>query len=270
MNYTFNFKITLYIILFLIGSHCFGEEVYTFQAGDTLYSLSRRFGVSVNEIQSASGITDPKDIMVGTKIIIPNSNNSGSFFYYTIRSGDTLYSLSRTNNISINEIYSMNNLSESSILKIGMQIKIPVSTSNDSTNYDSKTEISQDYTQRNVNSDTPYWPHPGEIEELEGELSKAVVILGTAGDIIVSVSSGTVTWAGPFRGYGKMVFIKSPDGYVFGYGGHEELFVDTGDNINIGTKLGTLGINSHDGIAKVFFFVAKNGIPLKPQEAPRS
>ena len=160
----------------------------------------------------------------------------------------------------------LNSLTETSILRIGMQIKIPQEK-----NITEQNTVNQHYTQNTVNSEgTPYWPHPGRIKELEGELSKAIVIFGSEGDKVVSVSSGTVTWAGPFRGYGKMIFIKCSNGYVFGYGGHEDIFVNVGDNITVGLELGTLGINSHDGVAKVFFFVAKNGIPLRPSEAPRS
>jgi lipoprotein YgeR len=264
-------KIFIIVIFIFIISPCFSDQVYIFQSGDTLYSLSRKYGVSVSEIQRASGITDPTNIMIGTKIIIPDTSSS-SYYFYTIQSGDTLYSLSRKNNASLEEIYSLNNLSETSILKIGMQIKIP-NTGNtiQQNNVTYNSTQNNNYTQTNTNTDgIPYWPHPGRIEELSGELSKAVVIIGSEGDKVVSVSSGTVTWAGPFRGYGKMVFIKCSNGYVFGYGGHEELFVDTGDTISIGTEIGTLGINSHDGIAKVFFFVAKNGIPLRPDQVPRS
>jgi lipoprotein NlpD len=271
MNSNINRSIILIIITLIFPFQLFSDEVYIFRAGDTLYSLSKKFGLPVSDIQTASGITDPTNIMIGTKIIIPDSESSDSYFYYSIESGDTLYSLSKRNNVSLDKLYSLNSLSETSILKVGMQIKIPNTVTQIDQNTITADTYHNNYTQNNVNSDsTPYWPHPGRIEELNGELSKAVIIIGSRGDPVVSVSSGVVTWAGPFRGYGKMVFIKCSNGYVFGYGGNEELFVNTGDNINIGTKLGTMGINSHDGIAKVFFFVAKNGIPQKPEQVPRS
>ncbi len=273
MNYLFDQKyIFIFFILFLVFP-CFGDDIYIFQSGDTLYSLSRRFGVGVEEIQLSSGISDPTNIMIGARIVIPTESNSTSYFEYTIQSGDTLYNLSKIYNVALETIYLLNGLSESSILKIGMQVKMPqqdnISTQQNTTNVNTTAQL--DYTQNTLNTgNTPYWPHPGKIEELNGELSKAVIIIGREGDSVVSVSSGTVTWAGPFRGYGKMVFIKCSNGYVFGYGGQEDIFVNIGDDINIGTEIGTLGINSHDGIAKVFFFVAKNGIPLRPTEAPRS
>ncbi len=267
MNELSKYKYFYILIIFLLVSPCFGDEIYIFQAGDTLYSLARRFDVSVEQIQLYNGISDPTQIMIGAQIKIPTlTGTTSSYIIYTIQLGDTLYSLARNNGVSLDSILLLNSLPETSILRIGMQIKIPQNQ-----NITDQNTVIQQYTQNTVSSEgTPYWPHPGRIEELQGELSKAIVIFGSEGDKVVSVSSGTVTWAGPFRGYGKMIFIKCSNGYVFGYGGHEDIFVNVGDNITIGFELGTLGINSHDGVAKVFFFVAKNGIPLRPSEAPRS
>jgi len=44
---------------------------YIIQSGDTLYSLSRRFGVSKQKIMQVNGIEDPSKIRVGQKLVIP-------------------------------------------------------------------------------------------------------------------------------------------------------------------------------------------------------
>ena len=44
---------------------------YTVQAGDTLYDIAQRFGVSVEEIMEANEITDPTALSVGQKLVIP-------------------------------------------------------------------------------------------------------------------------------------------------------------------------------------------------------
>ncbi len=45
--------------------------IHTLQAGDTLIGLARQYGVTVQSIQEANGITDPRGLLVGQQIIIP-------------------------------------------------------------------------------------------------------------------------------------------------------------------------------------------------------
>ena len=45
--------------------------IYVIKAGDTLIPIARQFGVSVQEIQEANGITDPRRLRIGQEIIIP-------------------------------------------------------------------------------------------------------------------------------------------------------------------------------------------------------
>ena len=45
--------------------------IHTLQAGDTLIGLAREYGVTVQAIQEANGITDPRGLLVGQQIIIP-------------------------------------------------------------------------------------------------------------------------------------------------------------------------------------------------------
>ena len=48
----------------------FSSEYYTVAKGDTLWSISRRYGVSVNDLVRINGITNPNLIVIGQKILI--------------------------------------------------------------------------------------------------------------------------------------------------------------------------------------------------------
>lgn len=48
-----------------------GEQVHIVASGETLYSISRRYGVSVQAIQQRNNISDPNRIQVGQQLIIP-------------------------------------------------------------------------------------------------------------------------------------------------------------------------------------------------------
>jgi len=45
-------------------------QVYIVQRGDTLYSIARKFGVTVQSLQTLNNISDPTKISVGTRLII--------------------------------------------------------------------------------------------------------------------------------------------------------------------------------------------------------
>ncbi|MCO5182478.1 MAG: LysM peptidoglycan-binding domain-containing protein [Anaerolineae bacterium] len=51
-------------------------NVYTVVQGDTLYSIATRFGMSVETLSAANGITDPTKLTVGQKLIIPSMCNT--------------------------------------------------------------------------------------------------------------------------------------------------------------------------------------------------
>lgn len=91
---------------------------YNVKSGDTLYAISKTFGVSVDDIKKANNLTNNL-LSVGQKLNIPTSNQ-----VYTVVSGDTLYSIARKYNTTVSELADLNNLSTSN-LSIGQKLLIP-------------------------------------------------------------------------------------------------------------------------------------------------
>ncbi len=48
-----------------------GQITYVVQLNDTLYSIARKYGVTVQSIQAANHLTNPNDIKAGQTLIIP-------------------------------------------------------------------------------------------------------------------------------------------------------------------------------------------------------
>ena len=105
-------------------------QTYTVLEGDTLFGISKQFGVSVSEIKSANKL-DSNTIFVGDVLIIPTNETS---FLYIVKSGDTLYSISRKYNVSVNEIKRVNNLTNN-IIGVGEQLRIPINSNGVSDDY---------------------------------------------------------------------------------------------------------------------------------------
>ena len=111
------------------------------------------------------------------------------------------------------------------------------------------------------------WPCPGQIVYLDGK-AYGVVIRSAKGEAIKAVASGTVSSAGPYRGYGNVVFVLSR-GYIYVYGGNESLSVKAGDKVAAGQELGKVGMDAKQGGPAAYFLVFKNGSAVDPAAAPR-
>lgn len=92
-------------------------DYYIVKSGDTLYSIAKKYNVSVNDLKSFNNLNS-NIINIGQKLIIPFTNK------YVVKSGDTLYSIAKSNNITVDELKSVNNL-ESNLISIGQVLIIP-------------------------------------------------------------------------------------------------------------------------------------------------
>jgi LysM repeat protein len=99
---------------------------YTVQQGDTLYSIARRYGTTVQAIAQANGILNPAYIRVGQVLCIPGLATSPlSGGYYTVQRGDTLYSIACRFGTTYWAIAAANNLSNPNYIYPGQRLFIP-------------------------------------------------------------------------------------------------------------------------------------------------
>lgn len=114
-------------VLEYLGIASSGEN-YTVKSGDSLWSIAKKFGVSVEELKSANNLSSSL-LRVGQILKIPKEEievePSEEYIIYTVKSGDNLYSIARQYNISVDKLINYNNLSSTN-LSIGQQLLIPV------------------------------------------------------------------------------------------------------------------------------------------------
>jgi murein DD-endopeptidase MepM/ murein hydrolase activator NlpD len=97
-------------------------KTYTVQASDTMYSIAKKHGVSVDALLWANDLKDPDVLKAGQKLVIPPSTGK----LYVAKDGDTLESLATTYGVSKSGIAAVNGLSEDGSLKVGQRLLIPV------------------------------------------------------------------------------------------------------------------------------------------------
>lgn len=101
--------------------------IYKISKGDSLYSIAKKFGVSVNDIINYNQLANTL-LSVNQQLLIPVNKvvESGKdpHINYVIKKGDTLYNIAKRYNVTPQELMDYNNLS-SSLLNIGNTILIP-------------------------------------------------------------------------------------------------------------------------------------------------
>lgn len=105
------------------------NEYYTVKKGDTPYSIASKNNLTVQELKDINNLTSNNLSIGQTLLIKKNPKENTNVTTYNVKSGDTLYSLAKKYNTTVNAITTLNNLASNS-LSIGQTIKIPISTQN--------------------------------------------------------------------------------------------------------------------------------------------
>ena len=159
MNCTILKKACISFSLIALTGLAIADTTHVVQKGDTLYSLSRTYGTSVQSICEANGIADGASVKIGQKLTIPGGSEKTSADKasapvaakpaetkkdasksdspkpaqtvtsasgtYTVQKGDTWYGIARTYGTNVNELYTLNGVDNSATLKVGQKIKVP-------------------------------------------------------------------------------------------------------------------------------------------------
>ena len=152
------FKKIIFICLFFIAAAGFlaADTTYKVEKGDTLYSISRKYQITVAELRAANNLSENDVIKVGQKLKIPSADISAAAALatdnkatttsssatlsattktkeYTVVKGDTMYSIAKKNGMTLAEFMAMNGLDNSSVIKVGQKLKIAAGSSSTST-----------------------------------------------------------------------------------------------------------------------------------------
>jgi LysM repeat protein len=104
--------------------------MHTVQAGETLWQIAQRYGVSMETILEANGRSQ-SELREGEVIRIPGSGSAvipvgnPEFSLHTIVAGDTLSKIARQYGSSLELIVAANCLDPSAILIVGNQLRVP-------------------------------------------------------------------------------------------------------------------------------------------------
>ncbi len=108
--------------------------LHTVAWGETLYSIARAFGVTPQLLASTNGISVNSWVYAGQQLAIPAARSASTpavtpSGYYTVRAGDTLFSIATRYGTTVQAIAALNNLPASGLIYVGWSLKIPSAAS---------------------------------------------------------------------------------------------------------------------------------------------
>lgn len=288
-----------FALFFLSASCIFADTVHTVQKGDTLYSIGKKYGTTVEELRALNGISG-NDIKIGQKLVTGGEKSASSATpaqksekktdpaktkIYTVQKGDTWYGIARRNSISVGDLYALNNTDGSKGLKIGDKIKVPASASsaaqskNDAQNSSSNKNAEppkvpfppvnpHNFSGKKGNSNLVWPVQKPDVYYISGKVS-GVSLSAKQNERVNAIKSGTVMFSGAYRGFGNVVFIQSKTGHIYAYTGLGKVLVSRGEYVDYGSQIGEAGIDSYSSKPQICLMVFQNGIPIDPAKAPR-
>lgn len=300
----FTKRITLLSIFFILISALYADITYKVAKGDTLYSISRKYQITVAELRTANNLSENDVIKVGQKLIIPDADigtaaalssskntssgtPSGKTVVYTVAKGDTLYGIARKNGMSVADLMSLNNLDSSAVIKVGQKLKVIEGAASKTASNTSKTsepakpgetvikvnEPAPDTrtygTTVNADSNTKWPVSSPKITQVKGKIS-GVQLSAKTNEPVLCIHEGTVMYVGVYRGFGQVVFVQSKTGLIYAYTGLGSVKVRKGEYAVSGSELGTAGLDSLSQKYQITFMVFQNGQPVDPAKAPRN
>ncbi len=100
---------------------------YVVKAGDTLFNISQSYNVRWDSIAQINNLSEPYLLHAGQSLKIPQATTSEiPNKIYTIKNGETLVSIAKQFNITVDDIIAVNpNLQNSDLITVGQVIKLP-------------------------------------------------------------------------------------------------------------------------------------------------
>lgn len=98
------------------------SHTYTVQKGDTYYLIAKKCDVSLPSLLEANKANENSNLYIGQKITIPEKSSGKT---HIVQKGETYWLIAKKYSVSLKELLSINNATETSVLYVGDTIKIP-------------------------------------------------------------------------------------------------------------------------------------------------
>lgn len=226
-------------------------------------------------------------LLAGILLLGGCASTADSDGYYTVKRGDTLYSIGRDFDQNPGNLRAWNKLRNPDDLEVGQRILVrpPAGVvartgagqssrpgaSSTATRKPAARPATKPAAKEQGDDDAPapadakldwMWPTQGKSASSADSYKKGIDIVGSDGQSVVAAAAGKVTYAGHgIRGYGNMVIIKHTPQLLSVYAHNKGITVKEGQMVTRGQQIATMG-NSDTNKVKLYFEIRRNGKPV--------
>lgn len=257
--------------------------------GDTVYSLSRRYGVPIRAMIEINGLSAPYTLSLGQRLRLPPVAT------HTVVKGDTVYSISRRYGVDMSTLARQNNIHfpyaiiEGQILTLPGAVvrasyKVAAAPSPKKTSGAQKTAYKQPRktakSKSAIKLPTPpsrsagrfAWPVKGRVTAEFGTAgggrhNDGMNIKVAAGTPVKAAENGIVAYAGnELKGFGNLLLIKHADGWVTAYAHNRDLLVKRGQTVKRGEVIAKAGKTGSATEPQLHFEIRKGTKAVNPRD----
>ena len=232
--------------------------------GDTLYSLSRKYSVPVNDLAVMNNLTPPFNLSVGQKIRVPNLARVS---VEQVRTDDVKVAVKSTN-ATVQTQPQQKRDAKTIAEKVGTEKKVVATP---------VKKISSDPTKKlpkiNARSSSKFsWPVRGKIlsnygAKSSGLFNDGINIGATRGTAVKAAENGVVAYAGnEVKGMGNLIIIQHEDGWMTVYAHMDSMVVRRGARVSVGQQIGTVGETGKVDSPQLHFEIRKGTKAYNPTQ----
>lgn len=214
-------------------------SIYVVRKGDTLSQIAQMFDVTVNTIKWGNDLSSNKLKEGQTLVILPISGVK-----HTVVKGDTLVSISKKYKADMDEIIAYNNLEKGDSLVPGSIVIVP--DGEVTAQSSSGASVGPSHPSSGLKEYSGYYLRPVAVgvktQGIHGY--NAVDLAAPVGTSILASADGQVIIArmgGWNGGYGNYIVIRHTNGTQTLYAHANKVSVSSGDSVNKGDVIGTVG-----------------------------
>jgi len=208
-------------------------------AGETLYSISWRYGLSVPELRGFNGLSEADAIFVGQKLYLRGQRPTNNAAKITHKQ------------------------------KTVVAATTSVERSSSTKNEQKSPIIEKKHTRGSAPANGQWiWPSKGKvISEFKAasRTRQGIDIAGKMGESVHAVTGGKVVYTGSaLNGYGKLIIVEHANDVLTAYGHNSRILVAEGEEVTRGQRIALMGDTDADRV-KLLFEVRLSGKPVNPR-----